>query len=138
LPKEVKGGMKELIVVSPDRIGLLADISETLGNQSINIESISVETSSDTAIIRLTTPDEKKAKKALESAGFSALTAEKLLVKLKDKAGELARVSRLLADENINIANVDVVAERKGEKLVAIHTDDNTKARKVLGIELMA
>ena len=131
LPKEV-GEVKELTVVAPDRIGLLADISEALGQNSINIESISVGTTNDTAIIRLTTTEKKGAHKILQEAGFSALTSEKMLVRLKDRPGELARVSRTLANENINIENIDVIAERNGEKIVAIRTDNNTRAKKLL------
>ena len=127
--------MKELTVVAPDRVGLIADISEALAKNSINIESLSVETTNDTAIIRLSTNDEKSTRKVLEESGFSALTSEKVLCRLKDKPGELARISRMLANENISIENIDVLAEKKGEKIVAIKTDDNAKAMKLLGQE---
>ena len=48
--------MKEIVVVTQNRAGLLADISENLAANGINIETIDAEEIHDTAVIEWDTP----------------------------------------------------------------------------------
>lgn len=124
--------MSELTVVAKDRVGLLADISDSLAKKKINIESISVEASGKTAIIHMRVGHAKEAKKSLVAEGFRVIDRNNLLLKLKDKPGELAKVSRKLADSGISIRNVYILDAEKNEKILAMDTSDNDKARKML------
>lgn len=124
--------MSELTIVAKDRVGLLADISDALGKEGINIEFVSVETTSSTAIVHLKVARLPEAKKALTSAGFRVVDKHNLLLRLKDRPGELAKVSRKLADSGINIKNVYILDAAKNEKILAMDTSDNAKAKTVL------
>lgn len=127
--------MKELTVVENDRIGLLADLTELLGMNGVNIESISVDaTSGGKAIIRviLAGGSWQKAKALLKEKAFNVLDTSVLVVRLPDRPGELAKVSRLLADNGIAVQNVYVIDRKKGEAVDAIQTNDNEKAKKLL------
>ncbi len=124
--------MTELTIVAKDRVGLLADISDALGKENINIEFVSVETTASTAIVHLKVADSPAAKKCLTSAGFRVVDKHNLLLRLKDRPGELAKVSRKLADSGINIKNVYILDAAKDEKIMAMDTSDNDKAKTVL------
>ncbi len=124
--------MNELTIVAKDRVGLLADISDALGKDGINIEFVSVETTASTAIVHLKVQNVPAAKKCLTAAGFRVVDKHNLLLRLKDRPGELAKVSRKLADAGVNIKNVYILDAAKNEKIMAMDTSDNTKAKTVL------
>lgn len=123
---------KELTIVEKDRVGLLADVSETLAKAGVNIESVQAESSGSQGIIRILVTAPEKAKAALSKAGFNVLDANIIAICLPDKPGELARVSRLLADAKISIQNVYLIAKTGSEVIDALQTSDNEKAKKIL------
>ncbi len=124
--------MKEITVVAKDRIGLLADISETLFNNKINIDSLSVESSDRTAIIRLMLENHSKAKTVLESIGFKVIDTDALVIKLPDQPGELAKISRILADHKLAIESVFILNKEGNQTVIAIKVDNVDKAKKLL------
>lgn len=131
-PKREANRMVELTVVARDRVGLLADIGEILGKKGINIESVSVEASGKTAMVHLNLGHAVESKKLLSDSGFRVVERDKLLLRLKDQPGELAKVSRSLANANINIKNVYILDAERRQKILAVDTSDNSKARKLL------
>ena len=128
--------MNELTIVAKDRVGLLADISDALGKDGINIEFVSVETTSSTAIVHLKVQSSVAAKKTLTAAGFRCVDKHNLLLRMKDRPGELAKVSRKLADAGVNIKNVYILDAAKNEKVLAMDPSDNAKAKTVLAAYL--
>ncbi len=124
--------MKEITVVAKDRIGLLADISETLSKENVNIESISVETSHQTAIIRLVVKESAVAKKSLEGIGFKVIDCDALVIGLPDHPGELAKLSRYLAENKIDIESVFVLNKEGSKTVLALKVNDYEQARNLL------
>lgn len=124
--------VEELVVVTKDRVGLLARISEALGNAKINIESISADVVGRNAVIKLIVSDPKKGKSILRKAGFKPIASDTLVVTLEDKPGELSKVSKLLSDAGISITNVYMLGKEKGKSIIAFKVDRMAKARKVL------
>ena len=127
--------MKELTIVEKDRVGLLADVSETLGGARINIQTIFADvTRSKQAIIRVMLEQRvaKKAAATLRKKGFKVMDSDVIIIRTKDKPGELARVCRLLADNGIGVTNAFSISRSEGEALDAISTTDNGKARKLI------
>lgn len=127
--------MKELVIVAKDRIGLLADISYILAKEKINIEQIDVNTADDKAIIHigLLSAKYEKAKSAVERSGFDVLPVQSLVVKMEDRPGALAEVSKKLSDAKINIINVHVLGKNGSDVFDSILVDRPREARKVLG-----
>jgi len=124
--------MKEIVVVTPNRAGLLADISEVLAARNINIETIDAEEVHDTAIIELTVDRYDEALQALRDAGFHAITEDAILVKLKDEPGALARVARKFKEARIDLRSVRFIRRQQGYAFVAIATNRTQEARALI------
>lgn len=125
--------MRSIRVVVPNRPGLLAELTEVLAAKGISIEQIVVETHDEGAVVRMEVEDEDRALEILTDAGYHAVTDDVLLARIEDRPGALAHLSRRLADERLNIRSVHHVRREGGFALVAISTDDNARARGVLG-----
>ena len=127
--------MKELTIVEKDRVGLLADVSETLGKARVNIQSIFVDvTRGKQAIIHVFVKPAtaKKAGVVLRKKGFKVIGSNIFVLRVPDKPGELSKVCRLLSDNSVNVTNAFCVNRANGEAIDAISTTDNAKARKLL------
>ncbi|MFH1443084.1 MAG: ACT domain-containing protein [Candidatus Micrarchaeota archaeon] len=125
-------GLKEITVVARDRVGLLADISEILSGRNINIDSVSVETSARTAIIRILVHDTHTAKKTLEAAGFKVVEAGVLVIGLPDQPGELAKMSRILANKKIMIESAFILSKEGEKTVLSLKVDNYSAAKKLL------
>lgn len=126
--------MRELFVVADNRVGLLADISETLARKSINLEGIDVEATGTKALCRILTleRDEETAKKELEKAGFEVMASDILVIKLVNQPGKLSEIARTLADKGINIRNVHLLTKNDEFALCSLDVDKNQLARQLL------
>ena len=121
--------MKEIMVVTQNRAGLLADISEILAAHGTNIETIDADEVHDTAVIELTVDRYDEALQRLRDAGFHAITEDALLVRLEDEPGALAKVARVFKDANIDLRSVRFIRREGGYAFVAIATDRTAEAR---------
>ena len=125
--------MRSIRVIVPNRPGLLAELTEVLAEKGISIEQIVAETHDDGAVVRMEVEHEDRALEVLTDAGYHAVTDDVLLARIEDRPGALAHLSRRLADERLNIRSLHHVRREGGFALVAISTDDNARARGVLG-----
>ncbi|MEM3399347.1 MAG: ACT domain-containing protein [Candidatus Micrarchaeia archaeon] len=125
--------MRQFTIIVENRVGALADVCELLGRSGVNIKGISAQGQGDAGVIRLITEDEATTRKILQQGGFNVVEGDVLVVKMLDKPGELGKVARKLAKENINIECVYLL-ERKGNEVELVIKPDNIKkAMKVLG-----
>jgi hypothetical protein len=114
--------MKEIIIVSEDRPGLVADISTVLAEAEINIEFLSAEILGGTAITILSADRYDAALRALSAAGFHALTEDAIVVRLDDKPGELARITRRFKEAGISLRSIRIIRRDRdaGQSIVAL------------------
>ncbi len=126
--------MKELVIVTKDRVGLLADISEALGKGKVNIESVSADVVGKNAVVRLMVSDDKKGNVALTKAGFKPVSEDTVVITLDDRPGELSRAARILSEAGVGMTNVFHLSKEKGKALVALRVqpEDLMKAKKLL------
>lgn len=124
--------MRELIIVAKDQVGLLAKISKILGDNRINIDSVSVETVGKDAIIHLIASQEKEAVKLLDDAGFKVTASDVILLKVEDQPGELAKVALTLAESGINIRSVLFLRKEANKGLFAVKVTKPEKAVEIL------
>jgi len=122
-----------LKVVVPDRPGLLAELTAVLASKHISIDEITVETHEAGAVVRLDVREDAPALEALTDAGYHAVSDQVILARIADKPGALAEISRELAEAEINIRSLHHVRREGGHALVAISTDDNWRAKQILG-----
>ncbi len=128
--------MKQLTVLVDDKVGLLANLSYLLGRSKINIESISVASVGGKAVINLSVKDTKRTMEVLEANGYRCLQSDSMVVRLANRPGELAKMTRLLADSKINIEQASVVSQDEATSIYALRVDKPAKAEKVLGAYL--
>jgi hypothetical protein len=124
--------MKYIMIINKDRKGLVAEISELLGQNEINIDSINARSEKGVAEIRLFTSDNYKALSILNESGLKAVSDENILVRINDKPGSLGRISRTLSENNIDIRGISMIEQNEGKNIVAIVTNKDDKARKIL------
>ena len=126
--------MEMLTIIAPDRIGLLLEITESLGRERINIESISLEVVGRKAVVRLII-DKKRiadAKAIFEKRGFHAVESDTFIVKITNKPGELSKIAKALAEGGVSVENVHFVDKQSRQALCAIRVDNPKKAEKLL------
>lgn len=124
--------MKYIMIIHKDRKGLVAEISELLGQHDINIDQINANSETGFASIKLFTSDNDLALSILTEAEFKAVPDENILVRIDDVPGALGRISRTLSESNINIRGITMIEQNQGSNIVAIVTDQDARARKIL------
>ncbi|MEW5996930.1 MAG: ACT domain-containing protein [Candidatus Micrarchaeota archaeon] len=124
--------MKELNIITDDRVGLLADISYVLGKARINIESIAASAVGGKAVLSIIVRDYDKAKQVLENSGFRVSASNVIFIKLEDKPGKLAEVAKALADDGINVENLHLVSKDGKHTIVGLTVANPKKARSLL------
>jgi hypothetical protein len=125
--------MKEIIIVSDDRPGMVAEIAEALAAVNVNIESLDVETIGGSKVAVLTVDRYDDALRGLARTRFQAISEDALVLQLADKPGELARITRRLKDAQIDVRSVRIIRRESGTGIIAVATDRNNDARKLLG-----
>lgn len=121
---------REFSVRLANKSGELARVTEILQRDGVNIRSISTEPQAE--VIRIVTSDPDKTRKSLSRSSMQFSERNLLVAKLEDKPGELARISRALAKEGINIDAAYMLDKDSKHVHVALAVSDENKARSVL------
>ncbi len=124
--------MKHVTIVADDKVGLLADISYILGKAKINIESINADIVGGKAILSLALSDEQRGKSVLEASGFKVGEFNSVVLKLKDRPGELSKITTVLSKEGVNIENVHMLSKDVNGTVVSIVVDKPKRAAGLL------
>jgi hypothetical protein len=124
--------MKQITVVTENRIGALADVCDALGSANINIESISGEGLAEAAAIRVIVKNEANAVKVLEKAGFRVLRSEIITISVKNQPGELARIAKKLARKKVAVHYIYLVGEGPNSGQIIIKPDNFETALRAL------
>jgi len=124
--------MREIIVILDNRPGALAEMAELLGREGINIVDLDAEASVERGAASLLVDRYEEALAALRRGGFRAVSAEALVVRVRDEPGALARLAKRLGDADINMRSLRLLRRGGDHSLVAIVCDDQEKARELL------
>ena len=120
----------EFSVKLANRSGELARVTEVLQKDGVNIRSISTEPKAE--VVRIVTSDPEKTRKSLSQSDMQFSERTLLVAKLEDKPGELARVSRELANGGINIDAAYMLDKDSKHVHMALAVSDENKARNIL------
>jgi len=121
--------MRQITIVSPNTPGVMADITGVLADAGINIESVDAHTFNESAVIILTVDRYDEALRTLSSLpAIKAMTEDAILVRLKNRPGALAQISRRFKDANINIRSIRFLERDDEYGLVAISTERTREA----------
>lgn len=125
--------MKQItLIIEDDHPGIIADLSELLAHESINIDDVDAERASDHGVIMLAVDHYDHALRVLRDAGYQAISEDALVIRLADKPGALAQVAVRFRDAAINIRSMRIVRREEGFSLVAIVTPDSAAAKELL------
>lgn len=126
--------VQRITVVSHNRPGVLADVTEVLASKGISISSIVAQARGADGVIHidLRPEDVDAALAELTAACYNAVTEDVLLARIEDRPGAVAQLSRRLLEANLDVRGLNMVQRDDGWAVVAIATDDNARARDVL------
>ncbi len=129
LKRTVTGRLKEFEVYIDNKPGTLADLSELLSQRAVNIKAISTNSNS----VKLVTSDETTTREVLSRARLLWNEADVLQLRLIDRPGELAKISRMLAREKVNIDSIYLLGGTGEFTDLVLRVSDVNGAIRVLG-----
>jgi hypothetical protein len=115
-----------------DRLGLLSEITARLAGAAVNITAVCAYAMDRTAYFDMTTESNAKAKKALAGLGIKIEEEDIISVEMPNKAGELYKVGKLLADAAINITYLYGTTSAGRTSTCLFSTSDNRKALRMI------
>ena len=129
--------MLNLTIINENHEGLLAEITALLAEHKIVLHDFSGEVIADTAVIKIVPEPYHKCFQLLTDAGYQVIASQSLLIRLEQSPGVLARLSRELANSNIEIRSMHIVNRSENDALVALEVDAPGNARKLLKSRLV-
>ncbi|MGZ8186705.1 MAG: ACT domain-containing protein, partial [Methylobacter sp.] len=121
--------MKQLSIISENRIGVVTEITEALAAADVNIESIDAETIGEHVVVVLNVNKYDAALQAVHQLkNMHIITEDAILVKLNDEPGALARIARRFTDAGIELRSIRFMERNSDYSLVAISTDRTANA----------
>ena len=134
--------IKQLSIFVENREGTLVEVTDAIAKAEVDIRAMSVADTNDFGIFRLIVTDYDKAKAALEEANCFVSITVVVGVAIEDKPGSLAKVIKLLAQNNINIEYMYAfITISRQFAYVVLRVADNEAAEKILlehGIKLVS
>ncbi len=124
---------REIVLTTDNRTGLLAEIGRLLGDMGISLLSIALETTEETAVIRILTTSQSYARDALTEAGFDVEERDVVVVELPHHPGFLCRVSQALARKDVSLIDLHATVSEEGSTGVVVFScSDNGRAVQML------
>ncbi len=120
---------KEFVVVSENKVGVLAKVAAILADRGIDIMAISAQGAGGVALMNFVTDDTLHTRDILAKRGFKAQENTVLLVEVADRPGALMRITRRLAAKKIDILNIYASASASYAMCtLVLSTNNNQKA----------
>lgn len=122
----------QLTVTAESKPGVLAKVSEALGQAGVNIVAVCAGEAAGRGKIRLVVSDPARAKEALTAARIRCGEESALLLSLDDRPGALASVASRLAAAKINIKCAYATTGGGGKVQVVLVVPNPDKAERAL------
>jgi len=129
--------MKTLTIIQPAHPGLLTEITTILAERNLNISDIDASIADGQAVITLSVESSGKAFQLLSDAGYRVIAARYILLRINNRPGELARLSRRLSHQNIDIRSIHIISKKGDNGIVALESADHDRAREILSALLV-
>lgn len=112
--------VKQLSIFMENKPGRLADLSELLADNGIDLRAISIADTKEFGIVRIIVDDLEKAVSVLENDGWVFKVTPVIAVIIPDKAGRMADVLRVINDAGIAVEYIYAVISHKGNSACII------------------
>jgi hypothetical protein len=120
--------MTEFIVQMENRPGRLASLTEALAAFGVNIEALAAYGTNGEGTVRLIVDDAATTRHVLREAALQNEEHMVLTAQLPHRPGELARLTRLIADAGINIDALSVLRSNSAGIELAVSIDEPESA----------
>jgi len=126
--------VKQLSVLTENKRGALAQLCSELAKSAVNIRALMVPEEGRVAPIRLVVSDLAAAAKVFGNLGLKFNEEEVLAARLSDRPGALGKMTRKLADHNIDVKYVyGSIAPGAEKATVILSVSDVKAAAKIVG-----
>lgn len=135
--------VKQLSVFLENKPGRLAKMTRVLGQECIDIITLSIADTTNFGIVRAIVNNTDKALDILKNSGFTVNVAELLAVYVPDHPGGLAELLALLEDKHISVEYLYSFVRKPGDKaMIVFKVEDVAAAEQMIreagkGIQLL-
>lgn len=133
--------VKQISVFMENRPGCLAELTEVLSQNKIDMRAMSIAETSDFGILRIIVNDSYNAARVMKDAGYVVSVTDVLAVAIQDKPGSLLQCLTVLGQAGINLEySYAFTTPRKDVAYMVFRVPSNEKAIEVLsqnGIRLL-
>ncbi len=125
--------VKQISVFVENKAGKLAELTEYLHQQDIDMRALSIAETQDFGIVRMIVDDAYKTSCILKEAGYVVSITPVLAVEMPDEPGSLFRILQTLGEGGINLEYMYAFLTRKeATAYMVLRVEDNEKAAEVL------
>lgn len=125
--------IKQISVFLENRKGRLYDICSMLGQAGINIRALTIAETETFGVLRMVVDKTDAAMELFRRHSITANQTDVVAVEVPDTPGGLARVLKVLTDNNLNVEYMYGFVEKFSEKaLLVFRIDDAEKAQDIL------
>lgn len=125
--------VKEIVATTPNKVGMLAKITNAISDVGVNIIAISAHTAGNKAKFMIVTEDNQKAMKALRKKKLIVGEGDAVSVTLSNKVGSARELANKLAKAGIDLNYCYGSTGNGSESLMVFSTKDVKKALKACG-----
>jgi len=112
--------IKQISVFVENRRGKLAEITEVLAANDIDLRALSLSDTSEFGLLRLIASKPDEAYKVLRESGMMVRLNEVVAVGVSDTPGSFAKAARLVADVGVNLEYLYALSSRNNDEAVII------------------
>ena len=123
---------KQLTVFIENRTGRLSEVLDVLGENGVNIISMSLADTTEFGLLRLIVDDAPLGREKLTEKGFSSLLSDVSVIKIPHKAGSLQRLLKAIDDNGVSIEYMYGLSIESDDAYVVLKASDSLKLDQVL------
>ena len=125
--------VKQISVFLENKPGKLAQVTDILEKNNIDISAISIADTTEFGILRMIVNKPEEAVAAIKAAKFPVNTTEVLAVEVSDKPGGLNYALQVLNEAGVSIEYLYSFIKRNGDKaLILFRVEESARAVKIL------
>ena len=125
--------VKQISVFIENTKGKLAQFTKLLGDEGIDLVSMSIADTTNFGILRGIVADYERAVEVIEKAGYTACITDVLAVTVPDQPGGLANILSILSTNGVSIEYLYSFVRRKGNNaLIVFRVEQIEKAQEIL------
>ena len=124
---------KQLSVMVENKHGALAELCSRLAEKAVNIVGVMVPEQAGVAPIRLVVNNSETAKKVLDGLALKYLEEEVLAVQVSDRPGALGKLTRKIADHDLDVKyEYGSIQKGTGKATIIVAVSDVAAASKLV------